>query len=623
MSLDPSNADALTVLALLDQVEAQKSAEASQRGRLRANAYEYCMLAASIDSTCCTALNHMANYCSHIWKTVSSHRIRKGEKGNARYDLSECAVVSSERVIATKKAGVKDVTLCQGDHIRVRLLDVERNDKHGHAFIECSIESVASVDGGSKGSDSRNTIEGPKLTLSIELPSHFVGKPVLVDTKEMGRAIKLANEAISNSQVGGVKAEGYYIVGKVHHAQGNIDSALLCYRKSLEFEDLMLAAFGVATIQLVKGDYEKSLGLFERVLAAHPTDKDTLAYCILLRALHRQESEDFDKVKEVAPGFQFEIDMWLLQGQTRLKKPQEYFTALKCYNTALECMRLKGIAADPMIYSNVAVLYHSLGKLNQALEYSKRALTAVEDSIVKSPDKDDAYTNPPFRNADLEGVFYKWSSPVCALVLDDASTEDADAASPSVGRFLVDRGEGAAEVDLTLAVTTGDDVVIGDVVYTVESVEASKLTARSPVHRLMRHSAADKTFTFQYKELWHNFGDDYVTLSYNLARIMEDAGLTRAAMEVYAELLKKHASFMECYLRLSRIERDLGKFDEASRWLSKALAVNDEQPDINISLGDLYSQGSSWEAAKRCYEKVCGKVSSHARKIFVYRILRT
>ena len=52
----------------------------------------------------------------------------------------------------------------------------------------------------------------------------------------------------------------------------------------------------------------------------------------------------------------------------------------------------------------------------------------------------------------------------------------------------------------------------------------------------------------------------------------------------------------------------MGRFDNASMWLSRALAVDAADPDVNICLGDLYSRGVLWEDAKKCYEKICGQV---------------
>ena len=65
------------------------------------------------------------------------------------------------------------------------------------------------------------------------------------------------------------------------------------------------------------------------------------------------------------------------------------------------------------------------------------------------------------------------------------------------------------------------------------------------------------------------------------------------------------------YLRLSRIARDVGRLDEASVWVSRALTVEEMDPDAGVSLGDLYAGGQRWDEAKKCYEKVIVKVSQN------------
>lgn len=63
------------------------------------------------------------------------------------------------------------------------------------------------------------------------------------------------------------------------------------------------------------------------------------------------------------------------------------------------------------------------------------------------------------------------------------------------------------------------------------------------------------------------------------------------------------------YLRLSRIARDVGRLDEASVWVSRALTVEEKDCDAGVCLGDLYAYGQKWEEAKRCYEKNNTKVN--------------
>jgi tetratricopeptide (TPR) repeat protein len=79
----------------------------------------------------------------------------------------------------------------------------------------------------------------------------------------------------------------------------------------------------------------------------------------------------------------------------------------------------------------------------------------------------------------------------------------------------------------------------------------------------------------------------------------------------------------EGYLRLSLISCDVGKYDEASVWLSRALTVDENQLDANICLGDLYNRNSLADDAKRCYEKICSKVRKILHIFFIFFTITT
>jgi hypothetical protein len=71
MTAQPANADVLVLLALLEQVSAQK--DRSKRLECRAHAYEYCLLAREMETSTPSTMmaqNHMANHYFHTWKIL-------------------------------------------------------------------------------------------------------------------------------------------------------------------------------------------------------------------------------------------------------------------------------------------------------------------------------------------------------------------------------------------------------------------------------------------------------------------------------------------------------------------------------------------------------------------------
>jgi len=63
---------------------------------------------------------------------------------------------------------------------------------------------------------------------------------------------------------------------------------------------------------------------------------------------------------------------------------------------------------------------------------------------------------------------------------------------------------------------------------------------------------------------------------------------------------------------------DAGKFEEAAVWLSRALSVNEDEPEATLCLGDLYSRRANLDDAKRCYDKICSEVCT---RVYFHAIL--
>jgi tetratricopeptide (TPR) repeat protein len=556
------------------------SADHQKRLESRLNAYEYCMLVHAMDPTNSMALVHMANHCSHTWKLIS------GAPNNTVVRL-----LPDRKSITLRREDTKD--LAPGDQIRVN--------------FEPTLYTVAHID--TKTADSHDIV-----TIVLDAPveggasdENENENAISVEAREFGRALRLAAEAYQLTADAELRAEAYYIMGKVNHMQGRADKALACYRKSLAESEFMLSAFGAAQIQLSRHELASAYDLFERVFQRFPDDKDTKAYFFLVKALHKKEATPMEQLKDVCVGFQFEADLWMLQGQLRFDNPNEFHVALKCLTNALDCLERKGETPDSLLLSNIAVLQHSMGRYVPAAEFGKRALVSLELELVTAETEQAVglVQNPPFRAAELDGVFYSWKQLDCEVYQD------------SDGHFNV-----LADQDEIVGLAVGADIVIADVLHKVTAVHSTHRFDAASLVRLPR-SARDANagsemqvegeaptvhkFAVKIKQAWHNFLDNEVTMSYNFARMLEDVGATSAAIEIYVELLKKHPSYMECYLRLSRISRDMGRYDEASMWLSRALAVNEADPDVNVCLGDLYARNQMWDEAKKIYEKICSQ----------------
>lgn len=280
--------------------------------------------------------------------------------------------------------------------------------------------------------------------------------------------------------------------------------------------------------------------MFEKVALKAPEDKDTQAYLSLLRAMLMKQETSYEKLRDVAPGFLYEVDLWMLQAQLRQRIPAEHAQALKCYMHAKEC--IEGTpgqhAVPPEVLLNISVLQHSLGKLDKALEYCKRSLQAFGHRTTSSQSAKNVSLSTDLEDAEFEGVFYSWSETICHVRL---LNDESDA----VLRFHVEEEEEeGAVLDLKRTVSAGSEVVIGEVRLVVNSVDLQSLDCAASLVPLFAKERG--LLPLRVKLAIDVLTDKTLAYCFNLARILEDCGNTIAASELYVALLKRHPSFIEC-----------------------------------------------------------------------------
>jgi tetratricopeptide (TPR) repeat protein len=545
--MQPANVNVLVMKALLEQATINPK-DRNKTAEQRNLAFDFCKLAHLMDPQNALALNLMANHCFQTSKIVVFG--------------AGCCILDKRHVLTIKESltGIRVDDLVSFGSSDTNEFDVEfrisaiLNDFKLSSFGAIALAVVESVGGA--------TIDDfVILELTCDIPEH-VGKSSvsLLKCRELGKASEYARQALSLSASSTVRADSHFLMGKIAHIRGDNSEAFDCYRRALkESSDLILAAFGAAQILLSRAEFAGALELFEKVLLKCPDDKDTQAYVVLLKALHKSIITPLDKLREIAPGFRFEIDLWLLQGQLRQKLPSEHASALRCYLLAKDCIeQFKGQTVPAAVMSNIAVLYQSMGKMNKALEFSRLALTSI--GVQKKTDRSVAMGSIHI-NSDFENIFFCWSQlELCFLWQTDQNSEHFSLAKCS------------DSMDLTQHLFPGDEVVIRDVRFTIKEVSVKDILCYRPPVRLASHSSggvAEEHPLFTRK-IFDNFNDETLTYCYNLARVLEDLGRTKSASEVYVELLKRHPSFIECEFdegiftfsadfthRLSAIEPDL------------------------------------------------------------------
>ena len=571
---DPSNLDALIYLALIENVYAQRDKANSQTHYN--NVYEYCVVAANEKSSNLSALNIIANFLFRNYKLINN------------FDVSNSYCDSSNRkiVITTDKNNLLELNNGYG----IRINKIESTSSCIESFSVISNNDMCCVE------------------ILLDRDINYNERSVhCVEIKSYSQVLSLANRAITESNVAGVKSDGYYILGRVHYAQNNLAAAAECFNQAIALnENMMLAWFAVGEIRLITGDYSASLEAFKCVLKKFSDDKEAQAYVMLLKGLMNKELAKYESIVEVASSFAFEIDLWLTQGKLRQFDPSEFPIALNCYLNALESMEKKGVSCSPAILSNISVLYHSLGKLKNAFEYSKKALALSIDS------SNDSHFKPIFNSAELCDVFYTWSpNPTPSLSLSARLSANANEYIVTINNIDSSMNSDNSHYRVSQFINIGDKILIGDIQHNVTYSEGNIIQTTNPLRMISSNITYDQVL--KIKIPLRNFNSSNITFCFNHARLLEDIGHTSAAIELYMNLLKLNSCYAECYIRLSNIAKDKGDIKVAILLLQYSHVFVKNEIDTCLSLGDLYCESKKFHIGQKMYEKFIVPEISDAR----------
>ena len=486
----PSNPNALVMLALLEQVAAQK--DRWKRPGLTPAAFDYCMLAVSIDPKTAGALNLLAHHHLHSWLPLPHFQVQ-----------------SPSVIVVPAGLGIEPADQLRG------------GEGEGGGLL--AVTSVCD--------------QGGEVLLTVHPP--LIGPPPSsLHLRQLSRVERLCHTSLLCGGVPAAMAESHLLMGQVLQCRGHLGKALDVYRAATKAcPDLLLALFHQAEILFLLGEYALALETFEKVVQRRPDDKDSNAYVMLLKALPPLCQEaTLDKIREVAPGFAHEADLWLTQAKLRERRPQDHAAALKCYLAARDALvgGGRGGEVSPELLGNIGVLYHSLGRLDKAMEFCKLCLVSCSERGRGSVDGGGG--GHLFQAAELENILYKWSDPLCSVIL---AASPADSNTP---RFVLCSEE---VQDLSAVVPLGVHLVIGDLLFTAAEVTTKEVECLPCPVPLPPHMA-QQPMDLRIKRAMGNFTTSSVGFNFNLGRLLEDAGHSRAAAEVFIELLKRHPSFIEC-----------------------------------------------------------------------------
>jgi tetratricopeptide (TPR) repeat protein len=472
------------LLALIE-LDNAKVADHERQFQCQQKFYDYLMIAYSLDKFNPVVLNLLANYTFDTWKTLQGLRSTQ---------LTEATKIISSDTKLTSLVEVGSV------------MRIERK--------EYSVTNV---------SEAANS-----TTILLSHPIQNVDLPVEIvdlDIIDYKGARDFAQRSARHATVSLVRAESYYILGKISQAQKRFKLAYDFYKRSYyESTEMILAYFGEAQVVFALGDYATALELFEKIKTNSnvPDDRDTLAYIGLLRGVVRGELMELDALKEVAPGFAFEFELWLSQGQLRLKKQIDHPVGLKCLLSAESILRKKLMAVPFDLLLNISTLYQYQGKYKESKQYACFAMNTYDGPHVEMP-------RELLLHNDLESFYFQWS--------DTVGTAVQSSSDPHCFRIQL-------PVTHQHFLQVGTHIRINGVVWTIRSmVSKEEISADTLFGGALL--MLNEPLNFQVKLPRNNFCDTTILCSYNFARALEEDWKLQAASAIYKLLIQLHPSFMD------------------------------------------------------------------------------
>uniref|UniRef100_A0A7S2P2D3 Uncharacterized protein n=2 Tax=Leptocylindrus danicus TaxID=163516 RepID=A0A7S2P2D3_9STRA len=113
------------------------------------------------------------------------------------------------------------------------------------------------------------------------------------------------------------------------------------------------------------------------------------------------------------------------------------------------------------------------------------------------------------------------------------------------------------------------------------------------------------------------------TLAFNVARVHEGVGRHKAAAEIYKLIITAHPSYVNAYMRLACLSRDLGDLNSCAKWLGLAIksqATDDgsssssTNPEVLTLVGNLHTSLSDWAPAQQIFNQLAsGSASTYSQ----------
>jgi len=425
--------------------------------------------------------------------------------------------------------------------------------------------------------------------------------------KDYDRVVDMAKGAYNSSEVPEIQAESLFLLARVYHVKGDIEEASKYYSKACKLApSLTPARFGLAQTLIWSEAFEEAASNLQKVLDCSPMSTDAYAALGLLQTKsygkhdkNEQKKMGLSHLKKAAELNPLDADLVLLQALALQQNESEYPAALSKYKSAVEMMERQGKSVPAEVFTNMGVILQETQKFEDALTMYAKALKGLTVEDEEHEDLDS-----------LKAISIKNEHNLLFSTYADSKVKATKPPSSGSKKLVITKDTIEHVKDV---LKVGDRIRLGDT-FTSEIVDINMGDAVTIVHLKdnfilnsikEEEEESNKPISILIEQTNSLLlSPTAISIAFNLARLHEDAGRTIAAIELHKAIIKRHPTYVNCYLRLACIARDAGSLEDCSEWLKGAVKVAPGNPEVLTVVGNLHLSLRDWAPAQSLFTEL-------------------
>ncbi|KND04495.1 uncharacterized protein SPPG_00223 [Spizellomyces punctatus DAOM BR117] len=365
--------------------------------------------------------------------------------------------------------------------------------------------------------------------------------------KEYTECIRYADMVLQRTDVTRLRAEGLTCKARALQAMRKYNEALQLFEKAAALDPSSVSIlYGLAAMQIFKGQTENACQTLERILQKEPQNTEAMMRLVSLYAQmptrrttavelfdkfsrssgggHSLDTLDSNKDEDAVDDPNVLIDVGRALESASIKR------SASLYRRSLEKLQARGIQIPPELYNNMAVLHQLLAE-------------STEDATRKSVEniKDGVQAN---------------------------GSTDANSEPRTKDELLI-----SADKFYNLALSAANQSDVGD--------------------GFRRAATMTKA-----------------TVQYNQARLLEAKGELRQAVDAYKQILEQYPAYTDARLRLGAIYCDEGRFEDALEHFKLVADADPQHAESRLLIGRACSLAGKRVEAKRAFDSVLKSIDN-------------